>query len=150
MKNILFICTGNFYRSVFAEVYMNHLCSLLKLDSKSFSRGFDICAADTVADIYGEVSPYTIERLKLHSIEHNLENHKREMVCQKDIDYADMIVVLDKEEHTPFMKSFDFSKKNLVYLEVKDIFDWTPKQTLDFIENECQKISWDLWKEQYE
>jgi hypothetical protein len=61
-----------------------------------------------------------------------------------------MIVVLDKEEHTPFMKSFDFSKKNLVYLEVKDIFDWTPKQTLDFIENECQKISWDLWKEQYE
>ena len=93
MKNILFICTGNFYRSVFAEIYMNHLCGLLKLNAKSFSRGFDISAADSVADIYGEVSPYTIERLKLHSIDHNLEGHKREMVSQKDIDCSDTIII---------------------------------------------------------
>src|SRR4051812_27373809 len=41
-KIVLFLCTGNYYRSRFAEVLFNHLASELRLTWRAESRGLDL------------------------------------------------------------------------------------------------------------
>ena len=38
MESILFLCTGNYYRSRLAEEYFNHLAAAKQLSTKAYSR----------------------------------------------------------------------------------------------------------------
>lgn len=146
MYNILFVCTGNFYRSRFCEHYMTYLGELLKLPLSCSSKGFEIELADHVSTIHGEISPFTIERLKTFGIQ--IDNVKeRESLLQSDIDRADILVIIDKGEHSPYLKNFNISKTDTIFWTVKDIADWSPNETLFNLESNCQKLSYKLWGE---
>ena len=56
-KRVLFICTGNFYRSRFAEAVFNHHAELHKIPWVAFSRGLAIHLAE------GHLSTFTTEAL---------------------------------------------------------------------------------------
>lgn len=58
MKNLLFLCTGNYYRSRFCEEYFNHRAVRHGLIWRADSRGL---APDvTVFGNVGPLSPYTL------------------------------------------------------------------------------------------
>ena len=145
-KELLFICTGNYYRSRFAEIYFQHLSDLLKLDWKSKSRGFEIERADYMADIYGELSPFIRDHLNILNLKED-EGRKRVPLNKSDLDSADLIVILDKGEHNQYLRQYAISEDDLkvIFWNVKDIHDWTPKETISLIENECQKLVNRMW-----
>ena len=61
MNNLLFLCTGNYYRSRFCEEYFNHLAQGHSLPWRADSRGL---APDiTVFRNPGPLSIYTRQRL---------------------------------------------------------------------------------------
>lgn len=58
-NTILFICTGNYYRSRYAEIYFNHLVSKIDLDWRAFSRGLEASAGRNE----GAISKFALKRL---------------------------------------------------------------------------------------
>ena len=70
-KTILFFCTGNYYRSRFAELLFNHLASQNKLEWIAISRGL---ALERGAHNIGPISKDTVEALAERgvSLEENL------------------------------------------------------------------------------
>ena len=63
MKTVLFLCTGNYYRSRFAEIFFNWHAEQRGLPWKAVSKGL---ALDPLNP--GPMSPYTVTRLKNHGI----------------------------------------------------------------------------------
>jgi len=61
-QNVLFICTGNYYRSRFAEAVFNHRAQALGLPYRAFSRGLAIDLAQ------GDLSALTQRALEERGI----------------------------------------------------------------------------------
>ena len=63
-KDILFVCSGNYYRSRFAEAVFNHEATRRNLPWRAFSRGLAIYLVD------GDISPFTEMELQRRGIYH--------------------------------------------------------------------------------
>lgn len=141
MKKLLFVCSGNYYRSRFAEAYLNYLSDLFSLDIKAESRGLAIHFADELAEEFGEISKDTKERCNSLGIPKKYWDKNRESIRREDFENFDQIICLDLEEHAPMIKEqFPDQIYSVCYLKVKDIFDWEPKQTLDSISETIQEM----------
>mgnify|MGYP001284730687 CR=1 FL=1 len=141
MKKILFVCSGNYYRSRFAEAYFNYLSDMFSLDIKSESRGLAIHFADELAEEFGEISKDTRERCNALGIPETYWQKDRESLKREDFDSFNQIICLDLEEHAPMVKEqFPDQIYSVCYLKVKDVFDWEPKQTLDTISEIIQEM----------
>ena len=134
---VTFVCTGNYYRSRFAESYFNYLCDILKLNYVADSYGLAIHFADELAEEHGEISPFSKERMEKIGIPERYFLRDRKSLIKDAIENSDVIIAMDKEEHTPMiMEQFPSYINQFNFFEVKDVFDWEPKQTLD----ETQKM----------
>lgn len=116
---MLFLCTGNYYRSRFAEEVFNHLCEARGLPWVADSRGLhpDVGAIGNT----GTLSPLAMERLRSRG--YGVRGHRppRSAVAQ-DLLTADLLVALDREEHEPFVaERFPEHVGRVVYWDVKDI-----------------------------
>ena len=70
-KLVLFLCTGNYYRSRFAEIVFNHFASSRSLDWRADSRGL---AREFGAWNVGPISPYTLQALLDRNIGYPMPN----------------------------------------------------------------------------
>ena len=127
-KTILFLCTGNYYRSRFAEILFNHLASNRSLDWRADSRG--------LAPVFGEwnvgaISPYTLAGLAEARIALP-EPMRNAMHCgEDDLKHADLIVALKEAEHRPLLaKHFSGWENRVEYWHVHDLDAATPEQAL--------------------
>jgi protein-tyrosine phosphatase len=98
MRQVLFLCTGNFYRSRFAEAVFNHLAVEAGLDWRATSRGLRLTAANV-----GPISPYTVAALTARGI--LLAEPERDplAVAPSDLAGADLIVAVSDDEHRPMV-----------------------------------------------
>lgn len=137
---VCFVCTGNYYRSRFAEAVFNFMVKECGKEYVAESRGLNISAADEVAKDYGELSPYTKHKMEDLDIPINFTSEKRQSISKQDLEDFDIIVIMDRAEHFKMVKEFvgedeDMiaSAKNFKYWAIKDVFDWEPDETLGAI-----------------
>lgn len=132
MRRVLFLCTGNYYRSRFAEEVFNHLCEMRGLLWTSDSRGLH----PNVGFIgnRGALSPLARERLRAKG--YRLRGNRAPRSATKaDFDVADLIVALDRDEHEPLLaEGFPCQMGRVVFWDVKDIAFEEPTEALDKIE----------------
>ncbi len=115
MSTIIFLCTGNYYRSRFAEYYFNHFSDALPWRAES--RGL---ALDTYNNI-GPISALTTTELKKLGI---VVTNPRFPISatEKDFESAQKIIALNKVEHEPIInKNFPKWEGSVTYWEVGDI-----------------------------
>lgn len=144
MNKLLFVCTGNYYRSRYAEAYMKHLSGLLKLGVDCESSGFEIEKADYLSELYGEISPFTKDRAEVNQIyKHCSETRRRFSVSS--IHNYDKIIIMDEEEHSKYLNNFNLDNNLFVFWSIKDIDKWTPSKTLSSIEEQCQLLASEIW-----
>jgi protein-tyrosine phosphatase len=126
---VLFVCTGNYYRSRFAEIYFNSLAEKKDMYHRAFSRGFEAYMKRNK----GPISVYTLEYLtklgitfKSDQFPVQLQNH--------DLNEAKMIVLMDAEEHVPLYKKY-FPDRNdhLQLWDCPDIQYQQPEKILPLI-----------------
>ena len=126
VRAVLFLCTGNYYRSRFAEGVFNHLAGQLRLGWRADSCGLALGRAETVN--VGPISIYTLEAFKLRSIPIAEPIRHPRTVTLADLTSADLIIALKEAEHRALMRErFPDWEGRITYWHVHD-FDQTPPQ----------------------
>ena len=97
---VLFICTGNYYRSRFAEYYLLHLLAAENWPGKVFSRGLDIYSAGNP----GPVSPITTSYLLQLQVGLPDPMPGPNALTEADFSTADLVVAMDETEHRPMLE----------------------------------------------
>jgi protein-tyrosine phosphatase len=138
MENrVLFICTGNYYRSRFAEAVFNHHAEALGLPWRAFSRGL---AIHLVPDGF-VLSPHTLERLTARRMEVRHTAPDRRQLSEEDLSQAEVIVALKEEEHRPMIrKMFPDWEKRVVFWDVGDQPEVKPNEGLAAIEMQVEEL----------
>lgn len=131
-RRVLFLCTGNYYRSRFAEEVFNHLCAEKGLPWSAESRGLDP-DVDAIGNT-GNLSPLALERLRARGYGVKGNRPPRSAV-PADLDAADLIVAVDRDEHEPLVASgFPCHAKRILYWDIKDIAFEQPTSALEKLE----------------
>jgi protein-tyrosine phosphatase len=137
-KRLLFICTGNYYRSRFAEAVFNHIAEERALPWRAFSRGLAIHWAD------GDISEHTREALAERGIDLRHTGPTRVQLAEEDLSGADLVIALKGDEHRPMMASqFPDWTSKVVFWDVSDL-PYDPDMALPAIETEVRKLADDL------
>ncbi|MDA7618096.1 MAG: hypothetical protein P8L18_01965 [Verrucomicrobiota bacterium] len=98
MQKILFICTGNWYRSRLSEVLFNYYAMVGKLSWRADSRGL---TETSISGISMEALAY-LEQKGLHTY---LDTPRDpEAIRVSDLEESDLIVVLCRSEHEGMMR----------------------------------------------
>src|SRR5689334_9970208 len=107
MRHVLFICTGNYYRSRFAEIVFNAEARERRLDWEADSRGTDIYGAGKYN--VGPISIWAREALEARG--HELEPDLRHPLPLAEADFAaDLVVAICEAEHRPHLQR-DFPRE---------------------------------------
>ena len=120
-KKVLFICTGNYYRSRLAEAVFNYNFGEGKSNWTAFSRGLNPGYL-TPKQRQFPVSIYSLKKLDDLKIPHKYIEGKPTQLTQADLDQSDVIVAVHRKEHEPMLtKQFpDYDLKKVEFWEVPD------------------------------
>jgi protein-tyrosine phosphatase len=101
-KRVLFLCTGNYYRSRFAEIVFNHLAEKAGIAWRADSCGLRV-QADGVVN-HGPLSPFAQGGLEVRGIALEQPCRMPRQACPADFE-AEIIVAVKETEHRPLMES---------------------------------------------
>ena len=113
LRKVLFLCTGNYYRSRFSEYVFNHKAKELKI------RGI---ALEFGENNFGPMSKRTLQELKSRGIK--VQKHPRypKQVDEKDLEIANIIIALCEDEHKLMMKQrYPLWVDKIIYWNVYDL-----------------------------
>ncbi len=121
----LFVCTGNYYRSRFAEYYVRHRAQQLGMDWQIDSRGLGLTTSNV-----GPLSQFTIEECKRLEISY-LPCRMPVALTENDLEWADQTIALKESEHRPLMQRlFPEWEARIEYWQVHDIDCAAPSEAL--------------------
>ncbi|MBK1858161.1 low molecular weight phosphatase family protein [Cerasicoccus arenae] len=127
----MFICTGNYYRSRFAEGLFNHLASQEGLPWWAYSRGLNI---NWIID-NTQISPFTEGALVGRGIDLVHTGSRRMPLSRMDLHGADRVIALKRDEHHPMLAhQFPGWEERVEYWTVHDVDFATPEVALPEIE----------------
>ncbi|MBM3222843.1 MAG: low molecular weight phosphatase family protein [Candidatus Tectomicrobia bacterium] len=102
MHTLLFLCTGNYYRSRFAELLFNALATAHAVPWQAFSRGLALVHDGRNP---GPMSPIAIEALNAIGITSVAMERFPLQVAEQDFQRADRIIALHEDEHKPYLQA---------------------------------------------
>src|SRR5688500_2290130 len=97
---VLFLCTGNYYRSRFAEVLFNHLARERGLRWRAESRGLDLAIG---VNNVGPISPHTRRACELRHLPLPEPLRSPLMLCEDDLRRARLVVAVKEAEHRAYL-----------------------------------------------
>ncbi len=132
MKTVLFLCTGNYYRSRLAEFYFNHMAEQRQLPWRAVSRGLRITGTNV-----GPLSTYTQAWLTTNRIQFAEPHRKPIPVLEADFWSADHVVAVKEAEHRSLMlEHFPHWADRVEYWHVHDLDAATPDTAIpELVEN---------------
>ena len=137
-RTVLFLCTGNYYRSRHAEVVFNHEARLAGLPWRAESRGL---ALEFGANNVGPMSRATQARLAALGIPHEPYLRLPLRVTADDLTGAHLVVALKEAEHRPLMSDrFPKWAAAVEYWTVHDLDCAGPETALPQIEHHVRGL----------
>jgi protein-tyrosine phosphatase len=137
-KTILFLCTGNYYRSRFAELWFNHQAETIGLPWQAASRAI---ALELGAGNIGPISPTVPRYLAEHGI--LLDGNLRYplQVTEADLLAADRVIALHQAEHWPMMlRRFPAWAERIAYWHIPDLGDLPASEALQRIAQQVELL----------
>lgn len=138
MKQILFLCTGNYYRSRFAEIVFNRLAEAAGIDWRADSRGL---ATELGKMLPGVISPHTIEALQFRSLTCDSITREPLQLKLEELDQFQVVIALKEAEHRPLLRSrYAGWEDKVVYWHVHDLDGAQPNVALTEIEQLVREL----------
>ena len=130
MGKVLFLCTGNYYRSRFAEILFNWHANHQESEWRAESRGLALNSRNL-----GHMSEFTIRRLnRLQVPTEQYLRHPKDLAIS-DLNSADHIVAVKESEHRPLVsRRFPEWRDKIEYWEIHDIDYQGPEEALPHLE----------------
>jgi protein-tyrosine phosphatase len=136
MKRILFLCSGNYYRSRFAEIYFNWHAEHRGLPWRAESRGLALDARNA-----GPLSRHTSARLAAAGISWAEYLRSPLSVTEADFAAADRVVAVKTAEHRSIIeRQFPAWRDRVEYWDVHDLDCATPPETFAHLEREIAQL----------
>lgn len=134
-NKILFLCTWNYYRSRFAEIYFNWEASAAKLNWHADSRGLALpkstpntISGYTVNYLNGLSIPFDPVRTPMDASENDFENSQR-------------IIAVKRDEHLPWIQQrFDRFADRVEYWDIHDVDASTPEEQLPLLRAKVRQL----------
>jgi protein-tyrosine phosphatase len=118
MPQLLFVCTGNYYRSRFAEELWNHLERSEPTGWSAISRGLYAACADNI----GPISIHTLEGLAERGILLASPCRAPKQVELGDLKSSQHRVAMSDREHRPmFLAAFPAWTGDVEYWDIDDV-----------------------------
>ncbi len=132
MKTVLFLCTGNYYRSRFAEELFNNRAARAEVRWVARSRAL---AIERGANNIGPVSPFALRGLEARGVAAAGSDRPPQQCALIDLQTADHVVALDESEHRPLLlERFPYWENRAEYWQVRDVEFVSPAIALGEIE----------------
>ncbi|MBW3600897.1 MAG: low molecular weight phosphatase family protein [Planctomycetes bacterium] len=126
MKTVLFLCTGNYYRSRYAEALFNHRAADAGLPWRAVSRGFRLHPYNV-----GPISTFTLRRLEAQGVTLAEVTRFPVVVSEEDLAGASLVVAVKENEHRPLLEArFPAWSGRVEYWTIDDVHDTEPDVAL--------------------
>ena len=135
---VLFLCTGNYYRSRYAEILFNHLAGEQALAWVAESRGLDLALG---VNNVGPLSPHT--RRLCHARGLPLPDPLRSptALSEQDLQRAELVIAVKQAEHRPYLtKLFPAWVDRVRYWHVDDLDCAPAEQALADLERLVREL----------
>ena len=137
MKQVLFLCSANYYRSRFAEHLFNWLASQRSLPWKADSRGLDV---GRWGDL-GPISSHTVKALKQRDIPINGSSRRPLQLTLEDLTKSDLVIGIKESEHRPMMANlFPKWEEVVEYWHIHDLDCAVPEEAMPVLENHVRDL----------
>lgn len=139
---LLFICTGNYYRSRFAEALFNYYADLAALPWRAISRGL------TPHLIPGDLAPQVVNALSVRGISLDYTSARKQALEEEDFEQSERVIALQEDEHRLLMRlHFPEWMDRIEYWSTKGASRVGMFATLPMIEAQVQDLVAELARE---
>jgi protein-tyrosine phosphatase len=139
---VLFLCTGNYYRSRYAEELFNFHARSEGITWRAFSRGL---AEKGSPDNVGPMSRFAIEALQEKAIVPEGAARYPLSCSLADFDKAELVIALKEAEHRPWLKRrFAEMADRVKYWQVDDIDVAKPADAIAVIDRLVRDLIRDI------
>lgn len=125
-KTVLFLCTGNYYRSRFAEIVFNSVVMKMGVPWQAMSRGL---ALERGVNNVGPIARDALQTLERMGIRDILATARKPLsVTPADFEVAERVIALKEAEHRPLvLERFPSFSDRLDYWDIDDVPGVLPK-----------------------
>lgn len=135
-QTVLFLCTGNYYRSRFAEIYFNWHAGRRGIPYVADSRGLALEPLNP-----GPMSRNTMRWLESLSIPIPANPALPRAARRQDFEQAGLIVAVKEAEHRPLMQhQFPDWADRVEYWHIHDVDCATPNDALPLLEKQVAEL----------
>jgi protein-tyrosine-phosphatase len=144
-RTVLFLCTGNYYRSRFAEEWFNHLARQASLDWSATSRGL---ALELGIFNIGPISAHTRHALAERGIALPQPIRPPAACTQEDLAGAEIVIALKEAEHRGYLtRKFPAWPDRVTYWHIHDLDRSGPNEAIAEIEEHVARLVAELGKQ---
>lgn len=137
---VLFLCTGNYYRSRFAEILFNHLARESGLQAAALSRGLRLNPGNQ-----GPISRHARDGLATRGLVVPYPARFPEPLRENDLAAADLVIAVDESEHRPLVRQCCPAwEDRLRYWDVPDVDRCPPEDALARLERHVRELVGEL------
>lgn len=137
-RHVLFLCSGNYYRSRFAEHFFNWLAESNGIDWHADSRGLAVGHAGNV----GPISRHAVERLQALNVPINGDSRFPRQLSEADLAGSDLVIGLKRAEHQLLLVDlFPSWAEQVEYWHIDDLDCAEPEEALTVLEEEVRALA---------
>jgi protein-tyrosine phosphatase len=142
---VLFLCTGNYFRSRFSEELFNHWARRMQLDWRAESRGLMPDMEALKRQNVGRISRHALDALEVRGIQPRGAERWPMPVQRDELEFARRTIALKEAEHRPMMTlRFPDLVDRIEYWAVDDIDVLPPPRCIEQAEAQLLKLLQEL------